>query len=304
MKFGDNLKKLRKSKNMSQEKLALKVNVSRQSVSKWETGEAYPEMNNILELCKIFHCHINDLVNDSIIDIDSLDDDVMEKIVKFKAKEQKKMKGLSKAISVIAKIGRVICIIAMPIIVLLMIFLPMIIKNINVSNNQITYSGSRLSLVSDNNKITLKKGNIIITDIDDETTITKIKDVFSNNTKANIIIFSEAGMFFLGITVVLYMLVLKHLEKLFNNINKGDTPFTIENVDHIKKMAYLLIATIVLPYISGSIFEIIINTKLNIEFEIFDLVEILFLFAMSYVFQYGHEIQLDSKGIMYGEENE
>lgn len=304
MKFGDNLKNLRKSKNMSQEKLALKVNVSRQSVSKWETGEAYPEMNNILELCKIFHCHINDLVNDSIIDIDSLDDDVMEKIVKFKAKEQKKMKGLSKAISVIAKIGRVICIIAMPIIVLLMIFLPMIIKNINVSNNQITYSGSRLSLVSDNNKITLKKGNIIITDIDDETTITKIKDVFSNNTKANIIIFSEAGMFFLGITVVLYMLVLKHLEKLFNNINKGDTPFTIENVDHIKKMAYLLIATIVLPYISGSIFEIIINTKLNIEFEIFDLVEILFLFAMSYVFQYGHEIQLDSKGIMYGEENE
>lgn len=304
MKFGDNLKKLRKSKNMSQEKLALKVNVSRQSVSKWETGEAYPEMNNILELCKIFHCHINDLVNDSIIDIDSLDDDVMEKIVKFKENEQKKMKGISKTISVIAKIGRVICYIAIPIIVLLMIFLPMIIKNINVSNNQITYSGSRLSLVSDNDKITLKKGNIIITDIDDETTIIKIKDVFGNNTKANIIIFSEAGMFFLGITVVLYMLVLKHLEKLFNNINKGDTPFTIENVLHIKKMAYLLIATIVLPYISGSIFEIIINTKLNIEFEIFDLVEILFLFAMSYVFQYGHEIQLDSKGIMYGEENE
>ena len=101
----------------------------------------------------------------------------------------------------------------------------------------------------------------------------------------------------MGITVVLYMLVLKHLENLFNNINKGDTPFTLENVEHIKKMAYLLIATIVLPYISGSIFEILINTKLDIEFEIFDLVEILFLFAMAYVFQYGHEIQLDSKGI-------
>ena len=304
MKFGDNLKNLRKSKNMSQEKLALKVNVSRQSVSKWETGEAYPEMNNILELCKIFHCHINDLVNDSIIDIDSLDEDVMEKIVKFKENEQKKMKGLSKAISIIAKIGRVITYVAIPILVLVMVFLPMIIKNINVSNNQITSSDNLLSLESDNNKITLKKGNIIITDIDDEVTISKIKDVFNNNTKANIIIFSEAGMFFLGITVVLYMLVLKHLEKLFNNINKGDTPFTLENVEHIKKMAYLLIATIVLPYISGSIFEILINTKLDIEFEIFDLVEILFLFAMAYVFQYGHEIQLDSKGIMYGEENE
>ena len=54
MKFGDNLRNLRKSKNISQEALAEKVKVSRQSVSKWETGEAYPEMNNILELCKIF----------------------------------------------------------------------------------------------------------------------------------------------------------------------------------------------------------------------------------------------------------
>ena len=55
MKFGDNLRNLRKSKKMSQEKLAEKVGVSRQSVSKWETGEAYPEMNHILILCDIFH---------------------------------------------------------------------------------------------------------------------------------------------------------------------------------------------------------------------------------------------------------
>lgn len=38
MKFGDNLKRLRKSKKLSQEDLAEKMNVSRQSVSKWETG--------------------------------------------------------------------------------------------------------------------------------------------------------------------------------------------------------------------------------------------------------------------------
>ena len=69
MKFGDNLKSIRKSKKMSQEDLAEKVNVSRQSVSKWETGEAYPEMNNILELCKIFNCKINDLVHKDMSDI-------------------------------------------------------------------------------------------------------------------------------------------------------------------------------------------------------------------------------------------
>lgn len=87
MKFGDNLRNLRKSKKLSQEDLAEKMNVSRQSVSKWETGDAYPEINNILELCKIFHCHINNLVNDSIIDIDLLDEEIKMNVVKFK-KEQ------------------------------------------------------------------------------------------------------------------------------------------------------------------------------------------------------------------------
>lgn len=38
MKFGDNLRNLRKSKKLSQEDLAEKMNVSRKSVSKWETG--------------------------------------------------------------------------------------------------------------------------------------------------------------------------------------------------------------------------------------------------------------------------
>ena len=85
MKFGDNLRSLRKSKKISQEALADKVGVSRQSVSKWETGEAYPEMNNILQLCKIFNCEINSLVNDNMVDLDSLD----EEMTKLSDKELK-----------------------------------------------------------------------------------------------------------------------------------------------------------------------------------------------------------------------
>lgn len=41
MKFGENLKNLRKTKNFSQEKLAEKIGVSRQSVSKWECGVSH-----------------------------------------------------------------------------------------------------------------------------------------------------------------------------------------------------------------------------------------------------------------------
>ena len=54
MKFGENLYNLRKKQKISQEKLAEKIGVSRQSVSKWENGTAYPEMNRIFELCKYF----------------------------------------------------------------------------------------------------------------------------------------------------------------------------------------------------------------------------------------------------------
>ena len=96
MKFGENLKSLRKSKNISQEILADKVGVSRQSVSKWETGEAYPEMNNIIALCTIFKCNINDLVNDNMIDLDSLDEEVKMSVVKFKKEKQQQMKAISK----------------------------------------------------------------------------------------------------------------------------------------------------------------------------------------------------------------
>ena len=83
MKFGENLYNLRKKKKISQEKLAEKIGVSRQSVSKWENGSAYPEMNRILELCKIFSCQLNDLVNDTIIDFNSLDEEVKMNVVKF-----------------------------------------------------------------------------------------------------------------------------------------------------------------------------------------------------------------------------
>lgn len=66
MNLSENLKKLRKEKGLSQEQLAEKLNVTRQSVSKWESGIVYPEMDKIVELCKIFDLNMDDLVNKDI----------------------------------------------------------------------------------------------------------------------------------------------------------------------------------------------------------------------------------------------
>lgn len=92
MNLAENLKKIRKDNNLSQEQLAEQLGISRQSVSKWETGESYPEMNNILCLCDIFHCHINDLVHEDFVDIDSLDEEIKMSVVKLKKEKAKKSK--------------------------------------------------------------------------------------------------------------------------------------------------------------------------------------------------------------------
>lgn len=310
MKFGENLYNLRKSSKMSQEKLAEKMEVTRQSVSKWENGESYPEMEKIMKLCNIFHCKINDLVHEDMTDINSLDEEVKMSVVKFKEEKQQKMKGLSKAIYVIARIGKIMVTIAIPIIIICMLFLPYLVKNVDATNNKITFNGSNegLTVVEENidNNITfrLKYKNIVIADVSNQETIAKIGEVLENNSKSLIIAYLEIGLLFLVINLFLYRIILKHLEDLFIDINNGDTPFTLKNVHHIKQIAFLMIATIVLSTIPGAMFELILKSDLNVELELFDVVQILFLFSMAYIFEYGHEIQLDSKGKMYGDENE
>ena len=54
MKLAEKLFELRKENGWSQEKLAEQINVSRQSISKWESGQVLPEIEKIIELSKIF----------------------------------------------------------------------------------------------------------------------------------------------------------------------------------------------------------------------------------------------------------
>ena len=71
MKLSENLKKIRKENNLSQEDLAEKIGVSRQSVSKWESGSAYPEMDKMVQICNIFNLNIDDLLNQDIEEVNN-----------------------------------------------------------------------------------------------------------------------------------------------------------------------------------------------------------------------------------------
>ncbi len=69
MKLSDNLKKIRKENNLSQEQLAEKLGVSRQAVSKWESDQSFPEMDKILSICEIFGYNIDELMNENIAEV-------------------------------------------------------------------------------------------------------------------------------------------------------------------------------------------------------------------------------------------
>lgn len=71
MNLSENLKKIRKENNLSQEQLAEKLGVSRQAVSKWESNQAYPEMDKVLQLAQMFHLNIDELLNQDISEVSS-----------------------------------------------------------------------------------------------------------------------------------------------------------------------------------------------------------------------------------------
>ena len=60
-----NLKSLRKKNQYTQEDIAEKINVSRQSVAKWENGESNPDIESCIKLANLYNVKLDDLVNHS-----------------------------------------------------------------------------------------------------------------------------------------------------------------------------------------------------------------------------------------------
>lgn len=304
MKFGDNLQNLRKSKKMSQEKLAEKVDVSRQSISKWERGESYPTMNNIMTLCEIFHCNINELVQENLTDINSLDEEIKMSVVKFKAEKQKKMKGISKAIYVTARIGKIAVVMSAIILAVLLIALPIIANGIEITENNISFYGENYNYEIDEKNIIVTeektgKSTSIYVDTDSD-----LQEYYNSRSKTFLIVSTEvigiSLIAFLGITFI----ILRNIEKLFINIHNDDTPFTLENVKYIRKIAMFLIIAIIAPTVCGVLFQAFAEVDMNVGIELIDLILVLIIFSMAYIFEYGYELQLDSRGKMYGNEDE
>ena len=62
MSLGERLLNLRKEKHLSQEEVADKINVSRQTISKWETDQSTPDFDKIMPLCKLYEISADELL--------------------------------------------------------------------------------------------------------------------------------------------------------------------------------------------------------------------------------------------------
>lgn len=66
MQFSEKLTELRRRRGLSQEQLADFLGVTRQSVSKWESGSVMPELGKLIALSDLFHVTVDALVKDRL----------------------------------------------------------------------------------------------------------------------------------------------------------------------------------------------------------------------------------------------
>lgn len=150
MKFDENLRALRKEKDFSQEYLAERMNVSRQTISKWENGTAMPDLKKLTELAELFDTSMDELLGTSSPaprdDVYSIED--VNKIVKS---ELEKYDSKHKARRIITSLS------------IIFLAIGLIINSINIKS----------SVDNLNNSISsINAGQVVYKDSDEESSIT------------------------------------------------------------------------------------------------------------------------------------
>ena len=91
MELGKQIRKYRKEQSLSQDELAEKVYVSRQTMSNWENDKSYPDVNSLILLSEVFHTSIDNLIKGDV--------EVMKEQVKNE--DRKEFEKISRIFSVL-----------------------------------------------------------------------------------------------------------------------------------------------------------------------------------------------------------
>lgn len=125
MKFNEKLLAIRKKQGLSQEELGMEIQVSRQTISKWESGQSYPDFQRLVLLSDYFNMTLDELVKD--IDVQ----DVREKNLTDE-KVSSIFSDVEKGKDLLQKCWKILCWIGifMPILVILAFILNLVFPNL------------------------------------------------------------------------------------------------------------------------------------------------------------------------------
>lgn len=187
--LGENLYKFRKEKGISQEELANKINVSRQAVYKWETGERIPDITNLNALCMEFDKSIEDFIEGAefLVKTETNNEETVNEDKEF-LKEKNNSKKLKKILKIIVII---IFLIYISSVIIKSIFFTVMFTKLNEykgSNNymyQVRKGVNSLS-IEDNYIVEYKDGVQRILDLNNDGIHTEIWSYYkSANEKAS-----------------------------------------------------------------------------------------------------------------------
>ena len=227
-------------------------------------------------------------------------------VVKLEKGKQKAVKVLSKIIAILARIGWICSIVGIIFIALIALIIPIALKDVSFEDNKIVVKNNTIEIVEQDEKLVLKHNNTVIASESDQEAIEQInKFINDNKNKEGLLIgYCETVLILVIVCLVLSILMLRRIDTLFNNISKEKTPFILENVEHIKKIAYFMIALIIMSNIVIPVTSLILKQHINISLDLFNIVEILMVFVIAYIFEYGYSLQSNSKVQLYDSEKE
>lgn len=228
---------------------------------------------------------------------------------KLNEKEKKYLKGVSKALGILSKIGKVLLTIAIPFMVLAMLVLFVVFNKFDYRDNTIYFDNEKVVTIEksddgmnfyDNGKL----DKIIKFDSEDKYEVLKIKDFLDNNGKEKILWFIEIALLLGTSLVFVTRMILGKAACFFKNISENTTPFTEENTNYLKSISILMLVNIITSFVGNFILELMVNLDSEVIFGIGSIYETLIIFVMYYVFRYGTMLQERSKQNIYGDVNE
>ena len=126
-KIGKFIAKVRKEKNMTQQELAKKLNITDRAISHWENGRSMPDAGIMLELCKLLDINVNELLSAKKIIKESYNEQAEENLLEMRREIESKNKKILILNRIITFLGVVIYLLI--VIAAIFIEMPMVIRN-------------------------------------------------------------------------------------------------------------------------------------------------------------------------------